>query len=51
MVAGGIGVTLCSDSAEPRLDGSDSRPGEEGGLTIVSSPHVALQCQTCMQGP
>ena len=37
MEADGIGVSLCRDSAEPRLEGSD--PGEGGGLTIVTLPH------------
>ena len=40
MEADGMGVSLCRDSAEPRLEGSD--PGEGGGLTIPSLPHYEL---------
>lgn len=38
-----MGVSLCKDSAEPRLEGSD--PGEGGGLTIVYLP----QSQSALQ--
>ncbi len=37
MEADGMGVSLCRDSAEPRLEGSD--PGEGGGVTIVTLSH------------
>ena len=49
MKAVGMGVTLCRDSAEPRLDGSD--PGEGGGLTIVCLAHSPAALLTLHAGP